>query len=280
MESRIQLLLFLLLILLPLTLALICLYLSFSYLKETWILKQTPKSKIRSAAQGYVELSGVAKPLAHYRMKSKLSGVPCLWQRYSIEILRRPQVSSSGTRYGTGTSTDGSDFGSGTGSNATTTQEYWELIEEGSSDAPFLIDDGSGECLIYPKMAEIVPIHQAIWYGNARYPSEVQKQGFWSALFDSIFIESERYRYKELRVEENDSLFATGMFVTVSSDNPEMKASFGTTDLTPEKLLEMKQSTQDGSRNSINLLTRQGLPPKSQYLVSSLQERLLSENTA
>ena len=48
-------------------------------------LLDTPTSKIRSAAQGYVELYGLLEELPEATVRGPLTGKPCLWWRFRIE---------------------------------------------------------------------------------------------------------------------------------------------------------------------------------------------------
>lgn len=82
----------------------------------------TPTSRIGSAAQGFVELSGIGKPLPDTTVLSPARHLPCLWYRYKAYERR------------------GDD---------------WTLVESGESDAEFLLDDGSGLCLLRPCDAEV-----------------------------------------------------------------------------------------------------------------------------
>ena len=85
----------------------------------------TPTARVRSAPQGYVELTGLSLP---YRgsVRAALTGLPCLWYRFKIEEKR-----------GTGKS------------------RRWVTVESGEADSPFLLDDGTGRCLVEPNGAEL-----------------------------------------------------------------------------------------------------------------------------
>lgn len=87
----------------------------------------TPTSRVASAAQGFVELIGDGQPLADTQLISPYSQLPCLWYRYTLE--RRE---------------DGD----------------WRQVEQGESDLPFNLADGSGSCEIDPQGAEISTTHQ------------------------------------------------------------------------------------------------------------------------
>jgi hypothetical protein len=95
----------------------------------------TPTSKIVSAAQGYAEIVGRCRPLAGMPLLAPLTGLPCLWYRYRIE-----------RRHKNG----------------------WIHEEGGESDDSFLLDDGSGECLVDPEGAEILPTRKDTWTRDDR----------------------------------------------------------------------------------------------------------------
>ncbi len=107
--------------------ALGCAYGSFSRLHSARIIEDTPTSKIRSAHQGYVELIGFAKTGATELLLSGLSQTPCLWYRYNIE-----RYESSGKN------------------------SHWRSVERKTSEQPFILNDGTGDCIVYPDRAEMM----------------------------------------------------------------------------------------------------------------------------
>lgn len=121
----------------------------------------TPTSKVASAAQGYAELQGQGRVLAGTPLLGALSHLPCLWYRYHIERRR---------------------------------DNKWEHEESGESDASFILDDGSGICVIDPEGAEVLPVHKDTW-----------TQG--------------DYRHTEWRLLANEPLYALGEFHTVGSQD-------------------------------------------------------------
>lgn len=101
-------------------------------------LLDTPTSRIRSAAQGYVELVGMLRELAVPQPVAPLTGEPCLWWRYRIEEYR-----SNGKR------------------------SSWNVVERGTSEAWLRLADATGECLIDPRGAEIRAAVREVWEGSA-----------------------------------------------------------------------------------------------------------------
>ncbi len=141
-------------------------------------LLDTPTSKIRSAAQGYVELYGVLQE-HKASLQARLTGKPCLWWRFKVE-----EYSSSDKR------------------------SAWRVVESGSSEACFLLSDGTGECLVDPRGAEIRPATKEVWQSD-QAPLTMGGGG----LFD-WFSSGKQYRYTEERLHAGEPLYAIGDFHT------------------------------------------------------------------
>lgn len=90
----------------------------------------TPTSKVASAAQGYVELFGQSKQLNAQPVVSRLTGLPCLWFKYTVEQRMHGR---------------------------------WWRIDSGVSEAAFALNDDSGTCIIHPAHAEIVTSRTDHW---------------------------------------------------------------------------------------------------------------------
>lgn len=95
-----------------------------SSLNRLRVIRDTPASKIASAAQGYVEIFGRGEPFCDPPLRSKLSLLPCLWYRYKVE-----QRDS---------------------------RNNWQTIESGESSDSFVVRDETGCCVIQMDQAEIV----------------------------------------------------------------------------------------------------------------------------
>ena len=141
-------------------------------------LLDTPTSKIRSAAQGYVELYGVLQE-HKASLQARLTGKPCLWWRFKVE-----EYSSSDKR------------------------SAWRVVKSGSSEACFLLSDGTGECLVDPRGAEIRPATKEVWQSD-QAPLTMGGGG----LFD-WFSSGKQYRYTEERLHAGEPLYAIGDFHT------------------------------------------------------------------
>ncbi|MDP1678796.1 MAG: GIDE domain-containing protein [Candidatus Nitrotoga sp.] len=103
--------------------ALISLYAWLSSLYRLRTLRNTPTSKIASAAQGYVELMGSGQPFCDPPLLSNLRRHPCLWCRYKIEQRER---------------------------------NGWRTLDSGETSDSFILRDDTGECVVDPESAEII----------------------------------------------------------------------------------------------------------------------------
>jgi hypothetical protein len=99
----------------------------------------TPSSRIDSAAQGYVELIGTLRAVPGFPLHSPPSGEPCVWYQYWERIY-------TGIRWEGGA---------------------------GKSEVPFMIEDGSGVCLVMPRGAEMNGIDpKSRQKGNTKSPTK------------------------------------------------------------------------------------------------------------
>jgi hypothetical protein len=142
--------------------AAISLFAWYSALKRLRSISGTPTSRIGSAAQGYAELIGHGEAYGP-SMLSRYSLLPCLWCRYKLE---RRSSDNKG----------------------------WTTEDSGKNSAPFIIDDGTGKCVIDPEGAEILTRHKDSW-----------------TLGD--------LRYTEWRLLDIDFIYALGEFKTVGGSN-------------------------------------------------------------
>ena len=107
-------------------LAVISLFAWVAALRRRRAIVDTPTSRIASAAQGVVELSGRGKPVEP-PLFSRLHGLPCLWYRYQLEEKQ---------------------------------DNEWKIVAEEESDLSFILDDGSGTCVVDVEGAEILTKHK------------------------------------------------------------------------------------------------------------------------
>ena len=160
---------------------------SFWYAFKAWaknrVIEDTPTSRVRSAAQGYVEISGLSVLPPDCHNKAPLTKIPCAWWRYKIEERRHSGRSRS-----------------------------WFTIQGDTSTEPFLLDDGTGQCLIDPRGAEVFPGASNVWYGASEWP-EVRipdGTGILGRLADALL--TDKYRYTEYRLQAHEHVYAIGAF--------------------------------------------------------------------
>ncbi len=164
--------------------ALVAFYYAFRQWHRARIIEDAPTAKIRSAPQGYVELEGVGRMMAGEPIISPLTAKNCLWFRYKVE--RKETVHIKDTR---------------------TTR--WRVVEQGVSDALFLLEDETGQCVIDPDGAEVTPLDTLVWYGDTPRPMDVPLLGRGRIGFGAS------YRYTETFIMAGQPLYVLGQFQTI-----------------------------------------------------------------
>ena len=129
-------------------------------IRHARLIADTPTARIASAAQGYTELQGRGQPLDGTPLLSPVNALPVLWYRLVTE--RRQS--------------DGK----------------WKVVSTDTSDASFLLDDGSGQCVIDPDGAEML----------VRRCDEFR---------------CDDLRYRQWALIRNDRLYVLGDFATLGS---------------------------------------------------------------
>lgn len=156
-------------------------YTGFRRLHRVRIMEDTPTAKIRSVHQGYVELEGWAKMLPGEPIYAPLSNRSCVWYEYTIE---HRESAGLGSRRHT----------------------RWSRIEHQRSDAIFALEDSTGQCVIDPEGAEVIPEKVLSWYGDDRTPGA-------SPPGQRVMIGP--YRFTEKILEADKSLYVLGLFTTL-----------------------------------------------------------------
>jgi hypothetical protein len=141
--------------------ALLSLFAWYSALHRLRTVSGTPTSRIGSAAQGYTELIGRGGE-EEAPIYAKYSHLPCLWYRYKVEYRD--------------------------------SKNNWHTEGTGESQAPFVIDDGTGKCIVDPQGAEIVTRHKDTW-------------------------QVADYRFTEWKLIDLDHIYVLGEFKTVGGSN-------------------------------------------------------------
>jgi hypothetical protein len=124
-------------------LALLALLACFSRLRRDRFIADTPLVRIRSAAQGYVRVAGIARSPPGETLRSPLTNRPCVWWDYRVEAR---EENAKG-------------------------EAVYRTVEKATSVTPFVLNDADGECLIGPVGAEVTATSNERWSGMSRHPS-------------------------------------------------------------------------------------------------------------
>ncbi|MGB2942224.1 MAG: GIDE domain-containing protein [Candidatus Macondimonas sp.] len=143
-----------------------------------WV-RDTPTARIRSAAQGVVELVGRVRPPPEEHLVSPMTAQPAVW--WECTVSRRD--SDSGGR------------------------RRWKTVAQRRSDVPFLLDDGSGVCMVRPDGAQVTA-QVRIWYGSTPWPRSGPPTSRWGWLTDTP------YRYTEKLLPSGQEIYVLGEFRT------------------------------------------------------------------
>ncbi len=152
-------------------------YGSFRAWRKARIIEDVPTSKIRSAAQGYVELEGIARADPDVPLQAPLTGLPCVWWEFRVEEYERRGRSRS-----------------------------WRTVDRGRSQHALILEDSTGHCFIHPDRAGITTSHKQVWRGSQRRPPQTRAIKTFSL---------GRYRYTERRFHDGDPIYALGYFETL-----------------------------------------------------------------
>ena len=147
------------------------------YFRRLQTVEDTPKSLIRSAAQGYVELSGTSRLMPGDPILAPLTRMRCVWWAYQVEEYV------------------------GSGKNS-----HWQTVSSETSGELFWIEDSTGCCVVDPDKAIVYPSTKDVWYGSTATPEG--GPGIGASRIGS------RYRYTEQRMQDGDPLYALGYFHT------------------------------------------------------------------
>jgi len=145
------------------------------------LIEDTPTALLRSAAQGSIEIAGIARLFDGERITAPLTGRECCWYRYSIE--RRQRDGKGRTR--------------------------WTQVEKGVSPHLFMLDDGTGTCAVDPDGADVIPSIRNAWRGNSRIPPRLTARPGWF-----MRLHGHEYRYTEELLEIGKPLYALGFLLT------------------------------------------------------------------
>ncbi|MGA0072958.1 MAG: GIDE domain-containing protein [Steroidobacteraceae bacterium] len=156
------------------------LWYGFRWWRWARLIEDTPTSQVRSAAQGLVELVGTARGMPGAPVIAPLSRRQCVWWTYEVE--RRTQGRKG--------------------------RSSWERIRFDTSDALFHLQDATGDCIIDPEGAQVLPSQRNTWFGSTAMPEAgpPARRG--------LHVFGRKYRYRESRLHDGDPLYAIGWFST------------------------------------------------------------------
>ena len=145
-------------------LALLALWRFLVRMRRDRLVADTPQARIRSAAQGYVKVSGRTQAAGAAPAAAPLSARPCVWWSYEIAHAERD---SKGNR-------------------------RWHTTDSAASVEPFaLVDDDDAHCLVGPVRAEITPSVRNVWYGSSSWPASPPPES------SSLLLHEGDWRYTE-----------------------------------------------------------------------------------
>jgi hypothetical protein len=164
------------------------------------LIEDVPTSKVRSAAQGVVELIGTCRPAAGLEYRAPISGEPCTWYRYQIEKRVKSGKSHS-----------------------------WHTVANESSGSDFVLEDETGRCTVHPSGATITTTHRKSWSfgtGLGTAESRIADLRSPSARGSGILLDVAiaglntrgRVRVTKWLLQGGDPLYVLGNFTTQRSD--------------------------------------------------------------
>lgn len=180
------------------------LYYGFIVSRRYRIMDGTATSKIRSAAQGYVELKGIGEFMQGDSIQSPFSGSRCIW--YHCTIDRKERAAKRTT---------------------------WTNISDECSSQLFRLVDDTGECIIDPDDAHVIPETDLTWYGHE---TEACTQASKAKRIFSL--NPGNYRFRERLIRPATALYTMGWFKTIHSNVADELISKQTEDLVKQWKLQ------------------------------------------
>ncbi|MDH5631653.1 MAG: E3 ubiquitin ligase family protein [Gammaproteobacteria bacterium] len=163
-------------------------YRSYRNIHNARLIEDHPTSTARSAHQGYVELEGTGHFIDDTRLRAPYSGKECLWYRYVVEEAVQ-------TRNG----------------------RRWKAVERGESSDTFLLVDSTGQVVIDPDGAEVVPVQHHRWTSSLGMKYAVGHQKTLAAVAGLLSLSSGRFRYTEEYLFPGMAVYAIGLLKNLQS---------------------------------------------------------------
>lgn len=199
----------------------LCFWLGSRRMGIARIIDDTPTSRVRSAAQGYVEVTGRADVAPGGTIRAPLTRRECVWWRYRVE-----ERQNSGRN------------------------DRWRTVSQETSEETFLLSDDSGACVVDPGGAEVYPSTKRVWYGSTDWPAEAL--GTSNVVFGAF----QRYRYIEYLIPTASTLNIIGEFRTlgaagVASEDDDVAALLRQWKLDQPALMRRFDANHDGVLNEL-----------------------------
>ena len=166
-------------------------YFVYSAFRRYRFVDGTATSKIRSAAQGHVELKGLGEWMPNDTIRSPFSNRACVWYHCTLDKKSRRGKRSS-----------------------------WSNISDERSGQLFHLIDETGVCIIDPDDAHVVPGSEITWYGHSQESCrQARKKTSW------LSVGFGNYRFRERLLMTASPLYALGWFSTARHDPSEESIS-------------------------------------------------------
>lgn len=189
----------------------VLMYYSAVTFKRFRFMSGTATSKIRSAAQGHVELNGLGELMQNDTILSPFSGRRCVWYHCTADKKKKSGKSTT-----------------------------WTNISDEHSGHLFRLVDDTGECIIDPDHAHVIPETDVTWYGDS---SDYRGQP--PAKSSLLSLNIGNYRFRERLIRPATELYAMGWFRTVHSDPSAETVSAQVEDLVRQWKLQPHRYLQD-----------------------------------
>lgn len=159
--------------------------------RQAALMKATPTSNIGMAANGYCELEGRAEAIGGELLTAPLTLSKVVWYHAKVEKWNPSRSASA----------DG----------------HWSTIDEHVSEAPFMIRDDTGVCVVSPTGAEVTPSDKSDWYGGKvtpsdRNPPHIDPLESSTPMFQTSGGSNSKFRFHEERIYPDSPLLVLGEF--------------------------------------------------------------------
>lgn len=167
------------------------LVLSLYFWKRLNLIKNTPTSKVRSLAMGFVEVYGEVIPAKGTILKSPLTNQDCVYYKYTIEEYRKSGKNSK-----------------------------WVTIKSGNKSVPFYLKDNTGIVLVNPQGASVNVKRDYSLKPRGNLPASINKFLIDNNIKYKGFLGLKRnLRFREYKIEPGNKVFIMG----TAADNPFME---------------------------------------------------------